>query len=124
MAELLPISSPLAAERQLDVVFVHGLGGDPIETWRSGTDQNTSWPHWLALEFGTQIGVWSLGYAAAPSKWQGFPFFGGKDPDAVAAMSLPRRAENALDRLVGAGIGQRPVCFITHSLGGLLVRRQ
>jgi hypothetical protein len=122
MAELLPISSPLAAERQLDVVFVHGLGGDPIATWRSGTDENTSWPHWLALEFGTQIGVWSLGYAAAPSKWQGFPFFGDKDPDAGAAMSLPRRAENALDRLVGAGIGQRPVCFITHSLGGLLVK--
>jgi hypothetical protein len=122
MAELLPISSPLAAERQLDVVFVHGLGGDPIETWRSGTDQNTSWPHWLALEFGTQIGVWSLGYAAAPSKWQGFPFFGGKEPDVGAAMSLPRRAENALDRLVGAGIGQRPVCCITHSLGGLLVK--
>jgi hypothetical protein len=122
MAEMLPISSPLAAERQLDVVFVHGLGGDSIETWRSGTDENTSWPHWLALEFGTQIGVWSLGYAAAPSKWQGIPFFGGKDPDAGAAMSLPRRAENALDRLVGAGIGQRPVCFITHSLGGLLVK--
>jgi hypothetical protein len=122
MAELLPISSPLAAERQLDVVFVHGLGGDPIETWRSGTDENTSWPHWLALEFGTQIGVWSLGYAAAPTKWQGFPFFGDKDPDAGAAMSLPRRAENALDRLVGAGIGQRPLCFITHSLGGLLVK--
>ncbi|MEY4807041.1 MAG: hypothetical protein RLZZ206_1430 [Cyanobacteriota bacterium] len=122
MAELLSISSPLAAERQLDVVFVHGLGGDPIETWRSGTDQNTSWPHWLDLEFGTQIGVWSLGYAAAPSKWQGFPFFAGKDPDAGAAMSLPRRAENALDRLVGAGIGQRPLCFITHSLGGLLVK--
>ena len=122
MAELLPISSPLAAERQLDVVFVHGLGGDPIATWRSGTDENTSWPNWLALEFGTQIGVWSLGYAAAPSKWQGIPFFGGKDPDAGAAMSLPRRAENALDRLVSAGIGQRPVCFITHSLGGLLVK--
>ena len=124
MAELLLISSPLAAERQLDVMFVHGLGGDPIETWRSGTDENTSWPHWLALEFGTQIGVWSLGYAAAPTRWEGVrvPFFGGKDPDAGAAMSLPRRAENALDRLVGAGIGQRPVCFITHSLGGLLVK--
>jgi hypothetical protein len=106
------------------VVFVNGLGGDSIQTWRSGTDENTSWPHWLALEFGTQIGVWSLGYAAAPTRWEGVrvPFFGGKDPDAGAAMSLPRRAENALDRLVGAGIGQRPLCFITHSLGGLLVK--
>jgi hypothetical protein len=122
MAELLPISSPLSADRQLDVVFVHGLGGDPIETWRGGTDENTSWPHWLVLEFGTQIGVWSLGYAAAHTKWQGIRFFGGEGPDAGAAMTLPRRAENALDRLVGAGIGQRPVCFITHSLGGLLVK--
>ena len=124
MAELLPISSPLSAERRLDVVFVHGLGGDPITTWRSGSDENTSWPHWLALEFGSEIGVWSLGYAAAPTKWEGVrvPFFGSKDPDAGAAMSLPRRAENALDRLAGTGIGQRPVCFITHSLGGLLVK--
>lgn len=124
MAELLTISSPLAAERQLDVVFVHGLGGDPITTWRSGPDENTSWPHWLAFEFGAQIGVWSLGYAAAPTKWRGWKatIFGSEDPDASLAMPLPRRAENALDRLVGAGIGQRPVCFITHSLGGLLVK--
>jgi hypothetical protein len=124
MAELIPISSPLSAERQLDVVFVHGLGGNPIESWRSGPDENTSWPHWLAQEFEEQIGVWSLGYAAAPSKWEGvrFPFFGSKEPDAGAAMTLPRRAENALDRLVGFGIGKRPVCFITHSLGGLLVK--
>jgi hypothetical protein len=124
MARLLSISSPLTAERQLDVVFVHGLGGDPIETWRSGTDENTSWPHWLTLEFGSQIGVWTLGYAAAPTKLRGLraALFGSEDPDAGGAMSLPRRAENALDRLVGAGIGQRPVCFITHSLGGLLVK--
>jgi len=124
MAELLLISSPLTAERQLDVVFVHGLGGDPIDTWRSGTDGNTSWPHWLALEFGSKIGVWTLGYAAAPTRMRGLraSLFGSQDPDAGAAMSLPRRAENALDRLVGAGIGNRPVCFITHSLGGLLVK--
>ena len=124
MAELLQISLPLSAERRLDVVFVHGLGGDPVNSWRSGTDENSSWPHWLALEFGAQVGVWSLGYAAAPSKWSGIKtaLLGGNDPDAGAAMSLPRRAENSLDRLVGAGIGQRPLCFIAHSLGGLLVK--
>jgi hypothetical protein len=122
MADLLSISTPLSADRLMDVVFVHGLGGDPLKTWRNGSDENTSWPHWLAWEFGSQIGVWSLGYASAPVKKQGWPFFGGKDPDAGAAMTLSRRAENALDRLVGSGIGQLPVCFITHSLGGLLVK--
>jgi uncharacterized protein YjbI with pentapeptide repeats len=124
MSELLSLSLPLSAERQLDVVFVHGLGGDPITTWRSGTHEDTSWPHWLSSEFRALIGVWSLGYAAASTRIRGIKaaFFGSEDPDAGAAMSLPRRAENALDRLVSSGIGKRPVCFITHSLGGLLVK--
>jgi uncharacterized protein YjbI with pentapeptide repeats len=124
MADLLQISFTLSADRRMDVVFVHGLGGHPIETWRSGTDENSSWPHWLASEIGDQIGVWSLGYSAAPTKFQVLKtdIFGRNSSNAVAAMSLPRRAENCLDRLVGMGIGQRPVCFITHSLGGLLVK--
>lgn len=124
MAELLPISPSLSPERRLDVVFVHGLGGDPITTWRSGDDESTSWPHWLAEEFGTKIGVWSLGYTASPTRWRRFrrPFSSGQDPEAGTAMSLVRRTRNALDRLVLEKIGQRPVCFITHSLGGLLAK--
>jgi uncharacterized protein YjbI with pentapeptide repeats len=124
VAKLLLISSHLSEERYMDVVFVHGLGGDPIYTWRRGMDQETSWPHWLSVDFGEKIGVWSLGYAAAPTKFRRLKasIWGSKDPDRGAAMSLTRRTENALDRLVCAGIGQRLVCFITHSLGGLLVK--
>jgi hypothetical protein len=124
MADLIPISAPHSPERRLDVVFVHGLGGDPLTTWRSGDDDSTSWPDWLAREFGERIGVWSLGYAAAPTYWvrlRGL-ICGAKDPEAGASMSLSRRAENALDRLVLDRIGQRPVCFIAHSLGGLLAK--
>jgi len=128
MADLLSISPTLAAERQLDVVFVHGLGGDPLTTWRHGNDASSSWPHWLAEAFPESVGVWSLGYAASPTKLRGVgasigQLFGKPaDPDEGQGMSLTRRAENCLDRLVKSGIGQRPCLFIAHSLGGLLVK--
>jgi hypothetical protein len=125
MADLHQISYPLSPERGLDVVFVHGLGGDPLKTWRSRDEEASSWPHWLADDFRGAIGVWSLGYATASplqKKSLKVPFIGKTDPEAGVAMPLPRRAVTALERLALEGIGQRPVCFITHSLGGLLVK--
>ena len=57
----------VSAERELDVVFVHGLGGHPFTTWRHGKDESSSWPHWLAKEYGERIAVWSFGYPASKS---------------------------------------------------------
>jgi hypothetical protein len=118
----------VSAERELDVVFVHGLGGDPFSTWRHGEDESTSWPHWLAEEYGERIAVWSFGYPASKSmipRWKEFikksigrPY----DEDAGYSMPLPDRARNALNVMVRRGIGQRPCVFIVHSLGGLLVK--
>ena len=118
----------VSAKRELDVVFVHGLGGDPFGTWRHGEDEITSWPHWLAEEYGERIGVWSFGYPASKStaprlketlkKLLGRPY----DEDAGYSMPLPDRASNALDIMAKQGIGQRPYIFIVHSLGGLLVK--
>ena len=94
-------------------MFLDGLVGHPLTTLRGGDDAPSSWPHWLAEEFGPRIRVWSLGYATSPTLWQrlGIPFQGRKDPEAAVAMSLVRRAENDLDRLVLEKIGERPVCF-------------
>ena len=131
-AQLHPISSHSAGEayakRELDVVFVHGLGGDAFGTWRFGEDDTTSWPHWLAEEYGERIGVWSFGYPASKStaprlkeslkKLLGRPY----DEDAGYSMPLPDRARNALDIMAKQGIGQRPYIFIVHSLGGLLAK--
>lgn len=68
MSKLHKISGCDNADRKADVVFIHGLGGDPFETWRFGEADHTSWPHWLGEEF-EDVGVWSLGYAASPTKW-------------------------------------------------------
>ena len=89
-----------------DLVFVHGLMGSPEDTWRVG-DQY--WPSWLA-SYGD---IWILRYPADLLWWS----------SSGASMAIPDRARSVIDLLVSAGIGQtRPVIFVTHSLGGLLVK--
>ncbi len=56
MAGLHPMSPSLASERGLHVVFVHGLGGDPLTPLRTGDDTTSSWPHRLAEEFRARMG--------------------------------------------------------------------
>jgi hypothetical protein len=91
-----------------DVVFVHGIQGDPRGTW---TNKNGGfWPYWLA-EDNAGLAVWSAGYKAAISEWAG------------TAMPLFDRANNVLAELQAAGIGGRPICWVTHSMGGLLVKK-
>ena len=57
------------------------------------------------------MGVWSLEYEAASLRWKGH------------AMPLADRAVNVIDVLLNRGVGVRPTIFITHSLGGLLVKQ-
>jgi hypothetical protein len=37
-------------------------------------------------------------------------------------LSVPEKARRVLDKLTAAGVGQRPVVFVTHSMGGLVVK--
>ena len=93
-----------------DIVFVHGLGGDAKSTWMASSKTETSfWPKWVADEF-PRHNVWSLQYDASPINWLSH------------AMSLPDRAINIADLLVQVGIGRRPVMFVVHSLGGLVIK--
>ena len=99
------------AHRALDIVFIHGLGGDSWTTWMADKDDiQTFWPNWLAEDF-PQAGLWTLGYAASGSKWK------------EESMPLADRGNQVLDLLANDGIGERPLVFITHSMGGIVAKQ-
>jgi hypothetical protein len=107
MCALLQVSSGSRDNVAADVVFVHGLQGDPRETW---TNRNGGfWPSWLA-EDNADLAVWSVGYEAPASGWTG------------TAMPLFDRANHILADLKDSGLGVRPICWLAHSMGGLLVK--
>jgi len=97
-----------------DVIFVHGLKGRALSTWHPGNGCNEEcFPFWLGKEFKEKVNIWSFGYEAEPSKW----FGSGR------SMPIYDRALNFRERLVNKKLGQRPLIFITHSLGGLIVKK-
>ncbi|ABG51079.1 NB-ARC [Trichodesmium erythraeum IMS101] len=109
---------------QGDVVFVHGLAGHPWGTWHPQNKKDKEDVDfllcWLGEELqahGIDVNVWSFGYDAP-----GFQYFG---------QGMPRfdLASNLLEYLQVYDIGKtstsfpkRPLIFVTHSLGGLVVK--
>jgi pimeloyl-ACP methyl ester carboxylesterase len=57
------------------------------------------------------VEVYSLGYDAPPSTWFG------------SAMALPDRATGVLAALVAERLDTKPLVFVSHSLGGLVVKQ-
>lgn len=103
----LDLVSKKIANPAVRVVFVHGLGGDSRTTWEHSAEH--TWLSWLGEDHPT-CEVWTLGYPAGPSAWKG------------SAMPLFDRATAALAMLKTNRIDSAPICFVTHSMGGLLVK--
>ena len=103
-----PVDPSKVQTATLDVVFIHGLDGHPVDTWCNTEEK--FWLRWLSKEF-SDIAVWSIGYNAAPSAWLD------------DTMTMEERALNILNDLsLTNPIGNRPIFFIVHSLGGLILK--
>jgi pimeloyl-ACP methyl ester carboxylesterase len=95
-----------------EVIFIHGLGGDAYGSWShdGARGRQNSWPFWLAEDL-ESISVFSLNYDATPSDWLG------------RSMPLQDRSKNILALLDAERIGDHPLVFVAHSLGGLLAKQ-
>lgn len=91
-----------AADRPA-LVFVHGLGGELIDTWRhEASPREDCWPHWVGRDCGCD--TWALGYDADLSAWQD------------QAMPLPDQGDQIADLLATKrDLKDRRLVLIGHS---------
>jgi pimeloyl-ACP methyl ester carboxylesterase len=110
MAQIIHVGSG-GGEKRTNVIFLHGLGGDPRATWRNGPDDQSFWPRWLTEDI-PGLAVYSIGYEASVSRWHG------------TAMHLPDRAANVLARILAEPeLQSGELILIGHSLGGLVIKQ-
>jgi hypothetical protein len=96
---------------ELDIVFVHGLGGDPFLTWSVSHDRADYWPLWIAKDI-RAANIWAAGYDS------------GLFASALAGSgaSIGDHASSLIDLVVSRLTAKRLV-FVAHSLGGLIVKQ-
>ena len=104
------LHKPEANNHDGDVVFVHGLDGDYRTTWHPKDQADCFWPEWLGAD-NSSLAIWSVEYEVSSLKWNGH------------AISLTERAKSVLAAMDARGLGAKPIVFICHSLGGLIVKQ-
>ncbi|CAN9479230.1 unnamed protein product [Alternaria alternata] len=113
--ELTLLHEPL--EPLVDLIFVHGLGGDPVKTWTKGEDSEQFWPQaWLPQEPVLQnVRISTFGYKND----------GDEHKDTA---SMIHDAGEGLLREISTNVSQRtqedlPIIMIGHSIGGLVIKK-
>ncbi|KAI0383265.1 hypothetical protein F5Y04DRAFT_250954 [Hypomontagnella monticulosa] len=104
-------------ECEADIILVHGLGGSSWRTWSWERQPDVFWPEWLRHEDGlSHFRVFTYGYNAN--------FMDSKNP-----LSILDFSKGLLIRMKTYGngdldyIGMKPIIFVAHSMGGLVVKK-
>ncbi|XP_065444959.1 protein SERAC1 isoform X4 [Chrysemys picta bellii] len=120
-------SQPIKA----DVLFIHGLLGAAFKTWRQQDIKrpldvkafegeevySECWPKtWLASDC-PSLRIVSVEYDTHLSDWK------TKCPIEDHRKSIAYRSNELLNKLRAAGVGDRPLVWVSHSMGGLLVKK-
>ena len=110
--KLIPVIGTENENRSGDIIFVHGLGGDALSTWhpQGKAELENSWLTWLGEDL-EDVGIWTIAYAAEPFRIRG------------DTLPLAERATDIVELLNENELGTRPIIFVTHSMGGLVVKQ-
>ncbi|KAJ5827060.1 hypothetical protein N7447_003823 [Penicillium robsamsonii] len=102
----------------IDIVFVHGLNGHPHDTWTS-KDTGCFWPTDLLPDVlaSQRPRILTYGYNANVTA-----FTDGASRDTVVSHAETLASTLAANRSL-KDCSNRPIVFICHSLGGLIVKR-
>jgi pimeloyl-ACP methyl ester carboxylesterase len=111
------------AEPEADIIFVHGLGGTAIRTWSWKRDASNFWPVWLTEERGlSNHRIFSFGYNSnfkgAGTNLNTIDF--AKDLLYSMLTFSGGVIQGTEERI---RIGSRPIIFVAHSMGGLVVKK-
>ena len=92
------------------VIFMHGLGGDWIHTWRHADARAEDMrPHWVGHDSGCD--VWTLQYDAAISAW------------VAQAMPITDQGDQVADLLATEPwLEGKRLILVGHSMGGLVIK--
>ncbi|KAF2181455.1 putative ribonuclease p/mrp subunit [Zopfia rhizophila CBS 207.26] len=111
-------------DAKVDIVFVHGLGGDRIKTWTSKPTEDipksTFWPKDLLPETCKAARILSFGYDSSFEHF--YPLYSSaQDSDGITIDDHSGALLQSLARLRDTSKTlDRPIIFVTHSLGGLV----
>lgn len=107
----------------MDIIFVHGLGGHSQRTWSRNHDPSLFWPElWLPLEPDVGIArILTFGYNA---NFRGSA--AGRSISSISDFAKELLFEMRFAKDSNGeelNIGQNPVIFVVHSMGGLVVKK-